>query len=258
MAELPPIVLTIAGSDPSGGAGLQADLRTIAAHGLYGAGVPTALTVQNTTGVASVTVLEPALVERQLRAVLDDLAVTVIKVGMLGTAEVARAVLEALPDVPAVLDPVIRSSSGAALLAEDGVEVLREHAARLALITPNLAEASALLGRAVLDARGAAEELHVRLGCPVLVTGGHGADPTRCVDWLADGAVHGFAGPRIDTEHDHGTGCLLSTSIACALAAGRGLHAAVEHGRACVARGLRDSLAIGAGTGPVFLVRPPE
>ena len=251
MRDVPPVVLTIAGSDPSGGAGLQADLRAIAAHAMYGAAVPTALTVQNTRGVSRVVVLDADLVRDQIDAVLEDLPVAAVKVGMLGSAAVAAAVLDAVGAVgaPVVLDPVIRSSSGAALLDAAGVAVLRERAAGLALITPNRAEAAALLGRG-----GApdvlARELAIELGCRVLVTGGD-ADGA-CVDWLASDGLRSWSAARIDTPHDHGTGCLLSTSIACALAGGMALVPAVEHGRACVRKGLEDSLAMGAGTGPVY------
>lgn len=257
MAAPPPVVLTIAGSDPSGGAGLQADLRTIAAHGMYGAAVPTALTVQNTLGVRSTTVLAADLVAAQLVAVLEDLPVAAVKIGMLGSAGVAAAVLDVLAgcSAPIVLDPVIRSSSGAALLDEAGVALLRARVAGLALITPNLAEARELLGdRRDEDTAAALRDL---LGCPVLLTGGHGADPERCVDQLATDVVTSLSGPRIATSNDHGTGCLLATSIACALAGGLQLHPAVMHGRECVARALRGSLELGGGTGPVFLIRAP-
>jgi len=251
--DVPPVVLTIAGSDPSGGAGLQADLRAIAAHAMYGAAVPTALTVQNTRGVSRVVVLDAALVRDQLDAVLEDLPVAAVKIGMLGSAAVAAAVLDAVGagGAPVVLDPVIRSSSGAALLDDAGVAVLRERAAGLALITPNRAEAAALLGRGG-SPDALARELAAELGCHVLVTGGD-ADGA-CVDWLASDALRSWSAARIDTPHDHGTGCLLSTSIACALAGGMALLPAVEHGRACVRKGLQDSLALGAGTGPVFLL----
>ena len=255
-AVVPPVVLTIAGSDPSGGAGLAADLRTIAAHGFYGAAVPTALTVQNTRGVTGVQLIDADLVAAQIAAVLEDLPIAAIKVGMLGSAGIARAVLDAVVG-PVVLDPVLRSSSGAVLLDADGLAVLRGASHRLALITPNLAEAAALLGGPVDDPRAAAEALRDLLGCPVLVTGGHGPDPTVCVDWLAAEALVAIEAPRVATVHDHGTGCLLSTAIACALAAGLGVLAAVQHGRACVTAGLEHALPLGAGTGPVFLLRAP-
>jgi hydroxymethylpyrimidine/phosphomethylpyrimidine kinase len=259
VAVVPPVVLTIAGSDPSGGAGLQADLRTIAAHRLYGAAVPTALTVQNTLGVLSSTVLMPDLVAAQLAAVLDDLPVAAVKIGMLGTQGNVVAVLDALRSfsIPIVLDPVVRSSSGAELLDGGGVQVLRDRSAELALITPNLAEAEALLGERVGDPAAAAVALRDALGCPVLLTGGHGSDPDRCVDHLAAHAEWALSAPRVVTSNDHGTGCLLSTSITCALATGAALLPAVEHGRECVALALRGSLAVGAGAGPVFLLRAP-
>ncbi len=260
MAVAPTVVLTIAGSDPSGGAGLQADLRTIAAHGHYGAAVPTALTVQNTLGVESSTVLTPDLVAAQLSAVLDDLPVAAVKIGMLGTRGNVVAVLDALRSfsIPIVLDPVVRSSSGAELLDAGGVQVLRERGSELALITPNLAEAEALLGRRFGEPASAAIALRDALGCPVLLTGGHGDDPDRCVDHLAAEAEHALSSPRVATTDDHGTGCLLSTSIACALATGMNLLPAVEHGRECVGRALLGSLTLGGGTGPVFLLQAPS
>ncbi len=258
VAVPPSVVLTIAGSDPSAGAGLQADLRTVAAHGLYGAAVPTALTVQNTRGVRSTFVLDAGFVTAQLVAVLQDLPVASVKIGMLGTGAVAAAVLDALEavTVPIVLDPVVCSSSGASLLDGPGVAVLRARVAGIALITPNLDEARALLGER-LQERAAAVALRDLLGCPVLLTGGHGADPAVCVDWLAGDVVTSLSAPRIHTSNDHGTGCLLSTSIACALAEGCDLLAAVQHGRRCVAKALQGSLELGGGRGPVFLLRAP-
>ncbi len=222
--------------------------------------MPTALTVQNTRGVQSSTVLSPDLVTAQVAAVLDDLPVAAVKIGMLGTGGNVAAVLDALRpfSIPVVLDPVVRSSSGAELLDGAGVQVLRERGVELALITPNLAEAGVLLGEAVTDPAAMAVALREALGCPVLVTGGHGGDPEWCVDHLAAEDEWELSSPRVPTTNDHGTGCLLSTSIACALARGTSLIEAVQHGRECVELALRGSLELGRGTGPVFLLRAPS
>ncbi len=249
----------IAGSDPSGGAGLQADLRAIAVHGMVGAGVVTAITVQNTRGVLHVQPVDCSLVSAQIAAVLDDLPVAAIKVGMLGDEEVADAVADALSGtgVPVVLDPVMRASAGGELLTDAAVRVVRDRLAPLAtLVTPNLAEARVLQDGDEPDA----EVLAQRLGVAVLLTGGHiaGDVVTDVLDFPGGGRTRGFSGKRIRTPHDHGTGCLLSTSIACALAAGSSVVEAVEHGRRCVRAGLVNATALGGGAGPVMLLELPR
>jgi len=255
--EAPPVVLTIAGSDPSGGAGIQADLRAIAVHGQVGAAVITAHTVQNTRGVTHVAPVDARLVAAQLGAIFDDLPVAAVKIGMLGDAGVADAVADALSGVrlPVVLDPVLWASSGAELLTEDALRVVRDRLAPLAtLVTPNLAEA-----RALLDDEPDAAALSARLGVPVLLTGGHVAGDlvTDVLDFPGEDRQMTFSAPRIPTPHDHGTGCLVSTSIACALAAGSSVIEAVEHGRACVRHGLTAARKLGQGRGPVLLLGLP-
>jgi len=220
--------------------------------------VITALTVQNSSGVSQVASVDSALVSAQLRAVLDDMEIAAVKIGMLGNRAITEAVAEALRDVkaPIVLDPVIRSTSGAQLLSPDAVRVLRDELLPLcALVTPNLEEGRVLLDGSEPDAR----ELSRQARVPVLLTGGHGAGDhvTDTLAWPGGQVVH-YNAPRIQTLHDHGTGCLLSTSISCALASSLSLQDAVLSGRSCVREGLRSARPLGKGRGPVLLLRLPE
>jgi hydroxymethylpyrimidine/phosphomethylpyrimidine kinase len=252
-----PIALTIAGSDSSGGAGIQADLKTFAAFGVYGASVITALTAQSTRGVHDVADVAPAFVGRQLDTVLDDLAVGAAKTGMLWRAAVLEVLVERLRARPLphlVVDPVLRASSGAVLLEPAALPLLRTRLLPLAtLVTPNLDEAGALTGRRVTDLpsmRDAARAL-VDLGArAALVTGGHlPGDP---VDVFHDGHdVHELPGARIGTGSRHGTGCTLSAAITAGLARGEELEAAVRSAKDWLARALRTAPAIGHGPGPV-------
>jgi hydroxymethylpyrimidine/phosphomethylpyrimidine kinase len=256
-----PIALTIAGSDSSGGAGIQADLKTFAALGVYGASVITALTAQNTQGVAAIEAVTPAFVVAQLDAVLGDLAVGAIKTGMLANASIVRAVAQRLgsrPPCPVVVDPVMVATSGDVLLAPDAIEAVRGTLAAFAtLLTPNLPEAAALLGT---DAAHSDEEiaaqaraLHALGPRAVLVKGGHGHG-AEAVDYLYDGvSLLRFAEPRIDTPHTHGTGCTLSAAIAALLAQGMGLPDAVQRAKAFVTVALQHgrTLGVGHGRGPL-------
>jgi len=257
-----PIALTIAGSDSSGGAGIQADLKTFTAFAVYGASVITALTAQNTQGVRSFETVSPAFVVAQMDAVLEDLEVGAIKTGMLATAEIVTAISRRLAaeaaQPPLVVDPVMVATSGDALIAPDAVEAVRSTLLPLAaLITPNLPEAARLLQarQAATDDEVAAQAkaLHA-LGCQaVLIKGGHGEGDTA-VDYLYDGAiVQRFARPRVDTRHTHGTGCTLSAAITALLAQGAPLAEAVERAKTFVWQGLQEgrSLRIGHGSGPV-------
>jgi len=258
MEPLPKVVLTIAGSDPSGGAGVQADLRAIAVHGHVGAAVITALTVQNSRGVSAVSPVDPRLVADQIRAVITDMPLAAIKIGMLGNAAIVRAVASAIAglNVPVVLDPVLWASSGAALLDEGALDALRtDLALQSTLVTPNLAEGRALQR----DEEPAAAALAALLGVPVLLTGGHlaGDDVIDVLAFPGKGEGQAYSARRIPTPHDHGTGCLLSTSIACSLANGHSIEAAVAHGRACVRAGLRAGRQLGEGPGAVLLLRLP-
>ncbi|MEE2828546.1 MAG: bifunctional hydroxymethylpyrimidine kinase/phosphomethylpyrimidine kinase [Myxococcota bacterium] len=258
-----PLALTIAGSDPSGGAGLQGDINVFSRHGLRTSAVVTALTVQSGRGVVKSEAVPPSLVQEQLERVLTDHRVGGAKVGMLALGETVAAVAAAWKRLggtaPLVVDPVLRSSSGTALLDPGGVDLLREELLPLAtVITPNLDEAAALLGRmslGVSEAEEAARDLLEMGPKAVVLTGGHapGSGPVRDVVCCASGEVVFLEGSRIDTEHDHGTGCLLSAGIVSALVLGASVLEAVEHGRRCVRRGLESGCE-----GAVWLDQAPE
>ncbi len=253
------VALTVAGSDPGGGAGLQADLKTFAALGVYGASAVTALTVQDTTGVHAVHAVDPDVVAAQVRAVLADLEPAAAKVGMLGNAAVAAAVADALAGfAPLVVDPVVRSSSGRALLDDAGLDVLRERLLPgAALATPNVAEAAALLGRTpeevLEDPAGACRDLLVLGPRAVVLTGGHRPGPT-CVDLYCDGlALEELPAPRVETANTHGTGCTFSAAVAAHLARGEHPDRAVRAAKRYVRGALlaADELHVGHGTGPL-------
>ena len=255
----PPRALSIAGSDSGGGAGIQADLKTFAALGVYGMTAITAVTVQNTTGVLGYEELSPKTVADQIRAVEEDIGVDAAKTGMLASAPIVEAVADALAEtrIPnLVVDPVFMSKHGHALLATDAVEALRTRVLPLAiLVTPNLPEASGLTGRPVEttdDMKEAARAIHAFGPRAVLVKGGHLKDPARADDLFFDGGTFEWvAGERIDTPNTHGTGCVLSAAITAHLALGAGLLAAVREGKGFVTEAIRHSLALGGGIGPV-------
>ncbi len=249
--------LTIAGSDPSGGAGIQADLRTFAAFGVYGTSAVTAITVQNTLGVARIVALAPDLVEAQIDAVVTDFHVGATKIGMLGNAEIVAAVAHALarhrlPNV--VLDPVMTSTSGATLLDAPAVEVVRETLLPLAtIVTPNTAEAERLTGIAVVtkeDARRAAAAL-VGLGASAaVVTGGHLAGPA--VDVLYDGVAFAeLSAHRIASRHTHGTGCTFASALAAGLALDHSLLDAAQSAKRYVTLAIEHAPGLGHGRGPL-------
>jgi hydroxymethylpyrimidine/phosphomethylpyrimidine kinase len=254
--------LTIAGSDSSGGAGIQADLKAFSALGVYGASVLTALTAQNTRGVTAVHAPPADFVTAQIDAVLDDLDVGAVKTGMLANAAIVLAVTAALekrPSLPVVVDPVMVATSGDRLLEPDAVEAYKSRLIpRAALITPNLPEAAALLDAPIADSLGAAEQQArelLRFGCAgALVKGGHSAG-REAIDVLAlrDGTVHHISAPWVDTKNTHGTGCTLSAAIAALLATGMPMLEAIRGGKAYLSRALaagRD-MTIGHGHGPV-------
>ena len=257
-----PIALTIAGSDSSGGAGIQADLKTFTALGVYGASVLTALTAQNTRGVNGVHTPPAAFVRAQIDAVLDDLDVAAIKTGMLANGEIVTAVAEALAahkSIPLVVDPVMVATSGDRLLDPAAVAAVQHRLIPLAtLITPNLAEAAALLGVGEATSIAAMEEQAFALlgfGCrAVLVKGGHGTG-NEAVDVLvtAGGEVTHLVAPRIATRNTHGTGCTLSAAIAALLATGAVLPDAVRRAKTFLSAALAHgaALRIGNGSGPV-------
>ncbi|SMB79940.1 bifunctional hydroxymethylpyrimidine kinase/phosphomethylpyrimidine kinase [Deinococcus hopiensis] len=255
------VALTVAGSDSGGGAGIQADLKTFAAHGVYGASVLTLVTAQNTRGVAASHALPPELVVAQLQAVLDDFPVAVVKVGALGTAPVVRAVADVLrpTGLPLILDPVMFAKGGAALLDSDAVTALRTELLPLAcLVTPNLPEAEALLGLAPGELHGKTglealrDRLREALPFPLLLKGGHGAGETVEDElWLPNAAPLVLTAPRRHTRHTHGTGCTLSSAVAANLALGHALPEAVRHAHTYVQAALGHAPGLGSGHGPL-------
>ncbi|HXW91223.1 MAG TPA: bifunctional hydroxymethylpyrimidine kinase/phosphomethylpyrimidine kinase [Terriglobales bacterium] len=260
MASHPPIVLTVAGFDPSSGAGVTADIKTIAAHGCYGVSCITALTVQSTAGVRRVAPIAPELVTATLRELVSDVPIAAIHIGMLGGGQVVKAVAEFLEEQMAknvVLDPILKSSSGADLLDAQGARLLAGRLLALAtVVTPNLEEASALTGLAVRnldEMRAAAHKLHA-LGAPaVVITGGH---LEKAIDLLSITGQRGvdqevFQSQRLRSNSTHGTGCAFATSMACHLALGRGLAEGVLLAKAYVAASISHAHPLGRGIGPI-------
>jgi len=256
-----PIALTIAGSDSSGGAGIQADLKTFAALGVYGASVITALTAQNTRGVNGIHQVPADFVTAQIDAVFGDLEVKAVKIGMvaeLATIDAIAAGLDRWSPKHVVLDPVMVATSGDRLLAADAVEALRTKLVpRASLITPNLPEAAALLDEPIASNEAAIESQGRRLlamGCPVvLIKGGHGQG-AESIDYLIEGnGVVALAAPRIATKNTHGTGCSLSSAIAAGLAKGEDMATAVRQAKTWISAAIAaaDRLGVGHGHGPV-------
>jgi hydroxymethylpyrimidine/phosphomethylpyrimidine kinase len=253
-----PRALTIAGSDSGGGAGIQADLKTFSALGVYGMTAITAVTVQNTLGVAGYEELPPGTVADQILAVATDIGVDAAKTGMLASAPIVRAVAGALKEMgigPLVVDPVFVSKHGNRLLDEDAVGALRTLILPLAtIVTPNLAEAAGLAGFEVLTRRdmlSAAEALLALGSEAVLVKGGHLEGPSAADLFVYEGGTEWLEVERIHTLNTHGTGCTLSAAIVGHLAKGESLPEAVRAGKAFVTEAIRHSLSIGAGIGPV-------
>ncbi len=253
-----PRLLVIAGSDSSAGAGLQADLKTAQHFGVYAQTAVTAVTVQNTMGVAGVHAVPAKIVAAQIRAALSDIGADAIKIGMLGNGEIAAAVAEALEAqaIPLVLDTVLAASSGAQLLDADGLRILKYRLLPLAaLVTPNADETEALVGirpRSDHSIRNAAQAFTALTGAPILFKGGHGASGETVRDTLAaDGRLTVFESPRQDTPHLHGTGCTLATAIACGLARGKSLADAVGEAHAYVQAAIRGAPGLGGGHGPL-------
>ena len=256
-----PVALTIAGSDSSGGAGIQADLKTFAALGVYGASVITALTAQNTLGVSGIHQVPAEFVAAQIDAVFSDLDVGAVKIGMVAQPAVIDAIVAGLQrwsPKHVVLDPVMVATSGDRLLAVEAVEALRTRLIPLAsLITPNLPEAAALLDEPVAMDEAAVEKQGERLlamGCrAVLIKGGHGQGP-ESIDHLIDSsATLALAAPRIATRNTHGTGCSLSSAIAAGLARGESMESAVRHAKAWISAAIAaaDRFSVGHGHGPI-------
>jgi len=256
-----PVALTIAGSDSSGGAGIQADLKTFAALGVYGASVLTALTAQNTRGVSGVHLVPADFVTAQIDAVFGDLAVGAVKIGMVAQAGTIEAIADGLIRWRAahvVLDPVMVATSGDRLLPGDAIAALRNRLIPQAtVLTPNLPEAGALLDEpmAADEAAIAAQGRRLlALGCPaVLIKGGHGEGATS-IDYLVTSeATLALPAPRIATSNTHGTGCSLSSAVAAGLAKGEGLEAAVRNAKAFISAAIAaaDRFSVGHGHGPV-------
>jgi hydroxymethylpyrimidine/phosphomethylpyrimidine kinase len=250
------VALTIAGSDPSGGAGIQADLKTFHQFGVYGEAVITLLTVQNTIGVSRVEVMAGALVREQIAAVIEDIPPLAAKTGALGNREVVYAVGDIAErfDFPLVVDPVMISKHGAPLMAEDGRAALIGRLMRLSyLITPNAPEAEAISGmriRTVEDLRPAARKIRELGARNVLIKGGHLEGPA--IDLLYEGAeFFEFPSERIGTPHTHGTGCTFSAAITAELAKGTALRLAVERAKAFITDAIRTNPGLGHGAGPV-------
>ena len=251
-----PVALSIAGSDPSGGAGIQADLKTFHQFGVYGEAVITLLTVQNTVRVDAVECVAAELVVRQLRAVIEDIRPGAAKTGALGNRAIVEAVAKAAEefDFPLVVDPVMISKHGAPLMDEDARQAVAERLLKRAfLVTPNLAEASALAGFEVSDVAGmrrAARELCELGPRGVLVKGGHLEESATDILYY-EGRWHEFPTERIDTRHTHGTGCTYSAAIAAGLARGMSLLEAVTKAKRYVTEAIRTNPGLGHGSGPV-------
>ncbi len=260
MAITPPVVLTIAGFDPSSGAGVTADIKTIAAHECYGVACITALTVQSTQGVSRVEAVDPKLVAATLQELASDVTLEAVHIGMLGNEHVAAAVADFLAQARlahVVLDPILKSSSGADLLDAAGIRLLMERLLPLAqLVTPNLDEAGALTGMAVTNLdqmREAASRLHGLGAANVVVTGG---ELEKAIDLLSFRTAKGierevFKAERILSNSTHGTGCAFSTALACHLAHGRGLPEAVLLSKAYVSAAITNAHPLGKGVGPL-------
>jgi hydroxymethylpyrimidine/phosphomethylpyrimidine kinase len=260
MGQAPPVVLTIAGFDPSSGAGITADIKTIAAHGCYGVACISALTVQSTAGVRRVEPVSPDLVADTLKELASDVEIAAVHIGMLGSGRVVRAVADFLakqkfPEV--VLDPILKSSSGANLVDAAGARVLVERLIPLAtVVTPNVDEASALTGLAVTNPeqmRAAAAKLHSMGAAAVVVTGGH---LEKAIDLLSFTTKRGveqeiFKSERQRSNSTHGTGCAFATAMTCHLALGRGLPEAVLLAKAYVTAAIANAHPLGHGIGPV-------
>jgi hydroxymethylpyrimidine/phosphomethylpyrimidine kinase len=272
MSEKPPIVLTIAGFDPSSGAGVTADIKTIAAHGCYGVACITALTVQSTSGVKRVEAVDPALISDTLEELAADMGIAAVHIGMLGSAKVVKAVAEFLSKAPnagsgdrirkarlpnVVLDPVLKSSSGADLLDSAGTRLLLEKLIPLAdVLTPNIDEAAVLTGLKVHDLeemKAACAKLHEMGASAVVITGGH---LEKAIDLLSFTTARGmeqevFKAERQRSNSTHGTGCAFATAMACHLALDRGLAEAALLAKTYVSAAIANGHPLGRGIGPV-------
>ena len=249
--------LTIAGSDSSGGAGIQADLKTMTANGVYGMSAITALTAQNTTGVTGIMEVTPEFLGEQLDAIFSDIFPDAVKTGMVSSIELIRVIADRLTKYNArniVVDPVMVATSGAKLISDDAIESLKEYLLPLAtVITPNIPEAEVLSGMTITtedDMVEAAKSIYESLGCAVLCKGGHQVNDANDLLYSADGPVW-FKGKRIDNPNTHGTGCTLSSAIASNLAKGKTLEESVKAAKDYISGALAAMLDLGAGRGPM-------
>jgi hydroxymethylpyrimidine/phosphomethylpyrimidine kinase len=266
MAEKPPVVLTIAGFDPSSGAGITADIKTIAAHGCYGVSCITAMTVQSTSGVKRVEALDPTLVTNTLQELVADLEIAAVHIGMLGTGKVAKAVADFLNPIGSdkgrlpniVLDPILKSSSGADLLDAAGTRILIERLIPLAaVLTPNVDEAAVITGMKRVEElegmKAAAAKLHEMGASAVVVTGGHLEKATDLLSFTTKRGIEQevFKAERRRSKSTHGTGCAFATAMTCHLALDRGLAEATLLAKTYVTAAISNGQPLGKGIGPV-------
>ena len=257
--------LTIAGSDSSGGAGIQADIKTMTMNGVFAMSAITALTAQNTTGVTGILNATPDFLEKELDAIFTDIFPDAVKIGMVSSAELITVIAEKLKAYGAkhvVVDPVMVATSGAKLLEDDAIDTLKEKLLPLAeVLTPNIPEAEILAGMKIespTDMETAARTISETYGCAVLCKGGHDLNDANALLWK-DGAGRWFKGRRIANPNTHGTGCTLSSAIASNLAKGYGLDESVEKAKAYISGALAAMLDLGHGSGPMdhaFDIRP--
>ena len=249
--------LTIAGSDSSGGAGIQADLKTMTANGVYGMSAITALTAQNTTGVTGIMDVTPEFLEKQIDAVFSDIFPDAVKTGMVSSSELIHVIADRLKKYNAsniVVDPVMVATSGAKLISDDAIETLKECLLPLAtVITPNIPEAEVLSGMTIEseeDMEKAAKMIFEKYGCAVLCKGGHQVNDANDLLYSSKGPVW-FKGKRIDNPNTHGTGCTLSSAIASNLAKGESLENSVKAAKDYISGALEAMLDLGKGSGPL-------
>ena len=260
MAEKPPVVLTVAGFDPSSGAGVTADIKTIAAHNCYGVACITAMTVQSTAGVRRVEAVNPQIVAQTLQELLSDVGFAAVHIGMLASANVLEVVADFLSEEKienVVLDPILKSSSGADLLDQTGAKLLVEKLIPLStVITPNVHEAAVITGQPVTNTdemKAAAAQMHAMGAKSVVITGGHLEKATDLLSFTTRRGIEQeiFKSQRQKSNSTHGTGCAFATAMACHLALGRGLPEAVLLAKAYVAAAIANAHPLGKGIGPV-------
>lgn len=251
-------VLSIAGTDPIGGAGIQADLKTMTMNGVYAMSVVTALVAQNTTGVRAVQESTPAFLKEQLDAVFEDIFPNAVKIGMVSSSALIRAIAERLRYYKAdkiVVDPVMVATAGSALIQTEAVQTLTQELLPLAtLVTPNIPEAEVLAGMSINspdEMEQAASQINKRYSCAVLLKGGHSINDANDLLY-SDGKAHWFLGKHIQTRNTHGTGCTLSSAIASNLAKGFTLEESVERSKAYISGALSAMLDLGKGSGPIM------